>query len=248
MDLDPERTAIPQSQLPRRNVEVYTSENYIVAGVWQYGRVTWDTFYTWMTNLLSVEADWAIFEYAPETGHVGEKKHPGDTMVQPGNYVLLSLDGGPTKVNPTPSKSLSFAFTPRDGKCLITGLEANTYSRLKAAHIFPRAHLTEWLRRGYANMITDALDDVDLHVAWDNYEFGVDPDNNYRITAFDPSVRPLDVLFRDHFMQGLLKHIKGAAEPTWDYDDFEDALGKGSFDLSKNMWELRTEKSILSWL
>lgn len=28
----------------------------------------------------------------------------------------------------------------RDGKCLITELETQTYSRLKVAHIFPRAH------------------------------------------------------------------------------------------------------------
>ena len=31
----------------------------------------------------------------------------------------------------------------RDGKCLITGMQTQTYSRLKVAHIFPRAHATE---------------------------------------------------------------------------------------------------------
>ena len=80
----------------------------------------------------------------------------------------------------------------------------------------------------------------DLHDAWDNYEFGVNPNvgsilryellpsirlptqDNYRITAFingnadinglclqldhiqDPITRPLDELFTDHFMQGIL--------------------------------------------
>ena len=46
----------------------------------------------------------------------------------------------------------------------------------------------------------------------------------------DPTIRPLDELFRDHFLQGVLKHMKGAGEPTWDY---EDALGGGAFDLSR---------------
>lgn len=47
----------------------------------------------------------------------------------------------------------------------------------------------------------------------------------------DARLRPLDVLFRDHFLQGVLKHMKGAGEPMWDY---EDNLSDGAFDLSKN--------------
>jgi len=46
----------------------------------------------------------------------------------------------------------------------------------------------------------------------------------------DPNHRPLDALFRDHFFQCVLKNMKGAAEPTWDY---EDALGGGLMDLSR---------------
>ncbi|KAF8274407.1 hypothetical protein EI94DRAFT_1653123 [Lactarius quietus] len=90
----------------------------------------------------------------------------------------------------------------------------------------------------------------DLHDAWDNYEFGVDPANNYRITAFangnadvnglylhldhiqDPTLRPLDELFTDHFMQGLFKHMKGADQVGWTYEDYDDAFGDGSFNLS----------------
>ena len=44
----------------------------------------------------------------------------------------------------------------------------------------------------------------------------------------DPTKHPLDVLFRDHFMQGVLKHIKGTGESTWDY---ENHLGR-AVDLS----------------
>jgi hypothetical protein len=31
----------------------------------------------------------------------------------------------------------------RDGKCLITGMQTQTYSRLKVTHIFPRTHDVE---------------------------------------------------------------------------------------------------------
>jgi hypothetical protein len=46
----------------------------------------------------------------------------------------------------------------------------------------------------------------------------------------DPTTRPLDEHFQDHFLQGVLKHVKGAGELTWDY---EDAFGDGTFDLSR---------------
>jgi len=50
----------------------------------------------------------------------------------------------------------------------------------------------------------------------------------------DPTIRPLDELFCDHFLQGVLKHMKGAGEPTWDN---EDAFGDGGFNLSrKEVW------------
>ena len=50
----------------------------------------------------------------------------------------------------------------------------------------------------------------------------------------DPDLRPLDDLLRDHFLQGVLKNMKGAGEPTWDH---EDALGGGRMDLSRqDIW------------
>ncbi|KAG6878772.1 hypothetical protein C0993_008071 [Termitomyces sp. T159_Od127] len=92
----------------------------------------------------------------------------------------------------------------------------------------------------------------DLHSAWDNYELSVDPDRGHIIVPFvagyddvagktlelrhitDPTIRPLDELFRDHFLQAVLKNMKGAGEPSWDY---EDALGGGRMDLSRmDIW------------
>lgn len=104
----------------------------------------------------------------------------------------------------------------------------------------------------------------DLHDAWDNYEFGVDPNNNYRITAFtngnadingrylrldhiqDATLRPLDELFIDHFTQGLFKYMKGTGEPAWSSEDYDDAFGDHSFNLSNmNIWGTREGKERL---
>jgi len=150
-------------------------------------------------------------------------------------------------------------------------MTSTSYSRLQAAHIFPRVHDAEWCDRGFPSKITDSakfkyvggpskIDSVqnvimlrnDLHAAWDKYEFGVNPDKQYRITSFingnsdvdgrclqldhiqDPTLRPLDELFRDHFLQGVLKHVRGAADVSSDDLEFDDTFDNGSVDLSKH--------------
>ncbi|KAI0370799.1 hypothetical protein BV20DRAFT_943604 [Pilatotrama ljubarskyi] len=107
----------------------------------------------------------------------------------------------------------------------------------------------------------------DLHGAWADYEFGVDPDDDYRITAFvaghdtvsgrvlqlhhlsaDPADFPLDELLRDHFRQGLLKHVKGQGERHWDFGTgalhLSDAKLWGTAE-SKERLELELENRLL---
>ena len=86
--------------------------------------------------------------------------------------------------------------------------------------------------------------------------------NNYRVVAFtngnadinglyllldhiqDPTLRPIDELFTDHFMQGLFKHVMGTGESAWSYEDCDDAFD--SFDLSNtNIWGTREGKERL---
>ena len=164
----------------------------------------------------------------------------------------------------------------RDGKCLITGMQTQTYSRLKVAHIFPRTHDVEvtthiyhilidliptppqWVRKSYPSKITDMADEASMggrmkidcaerdyctmrrftrcmgqlriwgrpermfysriHIA---PQYSHSAQNNYRITAFtngnvdinglnlqldhiqDPTLRPLDELFTDHFFHAV---------------------------------------------
>ncbi|KAH9051295.1 hypothetical protein EDB83DRAFT_1301064 [Lactarius deliciosus] len=281
-----------ESELPRlqkRNVEVFDSDGAVIAGFWQYGTLTWDEFYRYLITFVVTTTAWTIFQYDTQDGTTQQRRgapcQPSAGIVHPGHYILLSSAGEPLRIglvptlprprNPThsntpaPVSSYHARGRARDGKCLITGLQTQTYSRLKVVHIFPRAHDAEWLRKGYPSKITDTADEVvmggltkidsvqnvitmrsDLHEAWDNYELGVDPNNNYRITAFtngnadvndlylkldhiqDPTLRPLDELFTDHFMQGIFKHMKSAGEVSWSCEDFDDAFGDGSFTLS----------------
>lgn len=270
--------------LETRNVTLQDFDGNLLAGFWQYGSISWITFSLWLNSLIQTEQRWAIFDLDETSpNRHGAQQQLGSEIVPAGDYILLQQDGGPCPVALTEERARprqpTHSNTParqdhyrnrtreRDRKCLVTGRRFATWAKLKAAHIFPRAHVDEWLRKQYHHLITDPapasvvgghskIDSVqnvfmlrsDVHDSWDNYEFGVNPDDNYRITAFinglddvhglvlhldhiaDLTIRPLDELFRDHFLQGVLKYIKGAGEPTWDH---EDVFGDGGFDLSR---------------
>lgn len=283
-----------ESELPRlqkRNVEVVDSDGAVIAGFWQYGTLQWDEFYRYMITFVVTTTAWTIFQFDTVQQRRGAPCEPSAGIVHSGHYILLSSAGEPLRIGLVPTlprpRNPTHSNTPargsyyrtrgraRDGKCVITNLQTQTYSRLKVAHIFPRAHDVEWIRKGFPSKITDTADEADmggrtkidsvqnvitlrsdLHDAWDNYEFGVDPNNNYRITAFtngnadlnglylqldhiqDPTLRPLDELFTDHFMQGIFKHMKGAGEVGWSYEDYDEAFGDGSFNLSNvKIWD-----------
>jgi len=268
-----------------RNVILQDFDGNTLAGFWQYGSTSWNTFLTLLPTLIYTTDSWAIFDFdASSPNRHGEQQSASDAIVSTVVYILLREDGSPIEVRLTdasarrrqPTHTNTPASTDhyrqrthdRDGRCLITGQQSRTWRRLKAAHIYPRVHDVEWNNEGYPSLITDPapilalggpskIDSIqnvillrsDLHDAWDNYEFAVNPDDNYKVTAFidqhddvhgltlqldhiaDPRLRPLDELFRDHFLQGVLKHMKGAGEPTWDH---EDNLGDRAFDLSRH--------------
>ncbi|KAF8642878.1 hypothetical protein AX16_009384 [Volvariella volvacea WC 439] len=183
------------------------------------------------------------------------------------------------------TESTNSAYTARcrerDPCCLVPGerIMPPFYTRFEVTHIWPRAHDDEWNKRGYPYLVNDPaplkevggatkIDSIqnvitlrsDLHRGWDNYEFGVDPDDGYKVVPFiagydsiagntlnlyhiqDQRLRPLDALLRDHFMQGVLRHVKGAGEPPWDY---EDTFGEGSFDLSAGVWSTEQGRTLL---
>jgi hypothetical protein len=49
----------------------------------------------------------------------------------------------------------------------------------------------------------------------------------------------LDELFTDHFMQGVYKHIKGAGEAAWTFEDYDETFGEDRFSMSNpRIWEI----------
>jgi len=274
-----------------------------LSSVWQYGLIDWDLLHSCLNVVVFSKESWAIFHYDEDVP--GGKGAPcpaySNECVPAGTYILLTPDGEPIDVGLTPmvarqrhptisnTQSRTDAYRrrvrARDPCCLITGLqvERDDYSRFKAAHIYPRAYVIEWNRKGYPSQITDPapnsevggsskIDSVqnalllrsDLHDAWDNYMIAVNPDRGHVVIPFvpgyediagkvlkldhiqDPNLRPLDALFRDQFLQAVLKNMKGAGEKDdWDH---ENALGGGSMDLSNQaIWGGKVGKEHLEF-
>ena len=63
-------------------------------------------------------------------------------------------------------------------------------------------------------------------------------------TGSYPTLRPLDELFTDHFMQGLLKHMRGAGKSEWAYVNYEDTFGEGSNLWNPKIWETSIGKEL----
>jgi len=86
-----------------------------------------------------------------------------------------------------------------------------------------------------------------LHNAWSDYLIAVFPERGYMVVPFiagyddvagktlkldyitDPNLRPLDELFRDRFLQCVLKRKKVEYALPWDYEDDD-------VDLSNDIW------------
>jgi len=152
-------------------------------------------------------------------------------------------------------QAFSDAVRSRDRQCLVSGEvvpmfnDKPYYSGFEAAHIFPLAYEGHWKQYGYGNCITippekgGTINSVQngillenaVHKKFDNYDFSINPDDNYKIVFFmpdsknlagkhlDPELlnnpqRPLDVILRWHFRQAVLANMKGAGEPIFEQD------------------------------
>jgi len=180
--------------------------------------------------------------------------------------------------------SINYTYTPhstnfttrirnRDRRCCLTGREVfgSNFTGFEAAHIFPLGQTDEWIRRDMQRFITDPLvpenDKINSiqqgflclateHKLFDDYQIGVNPDDEYRITDFGASnphvtldgrqfhiadveghFRPSDDLLRDHYRQCVLACMKAAAEPARlrRFDPDID-LGPGGFNLEEGNW------------
>lgn len=95
------------SLLPRRNVILHDFDGNVIAGetsttspdvrpcsripgFWQYGSVSWTTFWLWLNSLIQTEQQCAVFdldETSPNR-HGGQRSLDSE-IVPPGDYILL---------------------------------------------------------------------------------------------------------------------------------------------------------------
>ncbi|KAK9247048.1 hypothetical protein V1506DRAFT_104241 [Lipomyces tetrasporus] len=145
----------------------------------------------------------------------------------------------------------------RDGKCVISGTAnvqafRDRWTGFHAAHVVPLSSEQYFLQKGLSECITNKADEHDtginscqngllmqsnIHEAFDDFGFSVNPDNGYKITSFDGNSfgidgRILDPICRDptdersvrdellrwHFRQAVLANMRGAGEPSFEMD------------------------------
>ncbi|KAG9028550.1 hypothetical protein FRB95_006369 [Tulasnella sp. JGI-2019a] len=121
-----------------------------------------------------------------------------------------------------------------------------------------RAHGLQWTLLEMSRFITDDASESDqgpdsinsvqngllldpaTHYGFDSYQFGVNPDDNYKMTEFafrggrldgrslyinqnvDAKYRPSPDLLREHFRQCVLANVKGNGRPAEDFFDPEE--------------------------
>ncbi|KAL6303962.1 hypothetical protein BKA93DRAFT_852366 [Sparassis latifolia] len=145
----------------------------------------------------------------------------------------------------------------RDNRCCVTGIpvQHGDYAIFHASHIFPVVHKDTWDEKRFKDKIQDdasiasqgpdginsiqngVLLRTDIHDMFNNYDFGINPDDEYQVIDFTShgklhgrslwinmnvgaKYRPSDALLRDHLRQCVLAHVKGQGRRA-DWFDFE---------------------------
>ncbi|KAK9431847.1 hypothetical protein V1505DRAFT_399074 [Lipomyces doorenjongii] len=147
----------------------------------------------------------------------------------------------------------------RGGKCVITGavnprsrVDADNWRTYHAAHIFPLSGERWFSANGFSRWVTNREDEHDtgtnscqngllmgshVHEEFDNFNFSINVDDDYKIVTFMEDVldiggRQLDPVCRDpnsglsasdkllrwHFRQAVLANMRGAGEPIFETD------------------------------
>ncbi|KAI0777726.1 hypothetical protein BD413DRAFT_602027 [Trametes elegans] len=260
-----------------RNVVLGDYYGGVLAGFYQYGLVSWETFFKWLSILFDTRDHWIVVS---GDRYASEQYFPTNAVVMPGKYTLLASDWSPLRVKltsaharrPQPkcpkARNGSLNLRRTRERDLAQSTHELSWRNLQGSsavshpypleHAKPQAHAPSpharapqpypaplagsFCRSTLQNMFL--LRD-DLQPSWADYEFSIDPDDEYRITPFVAghdrvvgralhverpsasvsSALPLNELLRDHFLQGLLKHVKGRGERHWDF-------GPGALDLS----------------
>jgi len=147
------------------------------------------------------------------------------------------------------------AVRSRDRQCIISGEPVPTFNGVdnwrgfEAAHIFPVGKEDIWRDQNYGRWITiqpaqgGSINSVQnglllesaIHARFDAFDISINPDDNYKVVAFQPTRTdlpgkylnrelftrpdaPVDQLLGWHFRQAVLVNMKAAGEPHFEHD------------------------------
>ncbi|KAF8738560.1 hypothetical protein AX14_011042 [Amanita brunnescens Koide BX004] len=240
------------------HVTVRDFKSNTLSKFWQYGLIDWELFYECLGTVISATGYWVVFEYDENMPILKGALHlPNrNSYPDPGTYIILRPDGFPIDValtpasarirHPTASNTTSVQFIKNaystvilvsasylvyvslNARSVFPFQKKRTLSRFEAAHIFPRAHLDEWVEKGYQNLITDPapllslggsskIDSVqnviliraDLQRGWDGYSLAVNPDRGYVVIPFVPGHEDVvgKILKLDHITDPNLRPL-----------------------------------------
>jgi hypothetical protein len=63
---------------------------FSISGFWQYGSISWSTFFNLLHTLIVTTESWGIFDLDNnDPNRHGAQRSASDTIVSPGDYILL---------------------------------------------------------------------------------------------------------------------------------------------------------------
>ncbi|PLN80865.1 hypothetical protein BDW42DRAFT_169900 [Aspergillus taichungensis] len=257
---------MPTNRLRMRNINFYVaSTGQHLGGLWQEGHIT-DANIHWMLGnvLLIVDEAWSLKHRAsnrtvmPSDDIAAE----GDYDIHSNGSIRMTDEPwAPRSLSYSISSRENLfcqGVRARDGKCVITGkinrlAPLDQWFGFQAAHVFPLRHGSLWNQDNYSRWIREIRHDsgisginsvqngllmhASVHLAFDQYAFSINPDDNYKITSFHPDNwdvdgRILDFVCRDpddpnhvsdevlrwHFRQAVLGNVRGQGEPIFETD------------------------------
>ncbi|PUU73051.1 hypothetical protein B9Z19DRAFT_1069283 [Tuber borchii] len=237
------------------DTHIYGSDNRdkLLGGLWAGGGITNEALY-FMTEVVCCITD--TFTLHDKNDELIERDasglEPGTYYITTNGKVTVTQDVAHCRAGsrPTGPRCGSFrkAVRMRDKRCIATLrpvilANMNWWSGFEAAHVIPLAFQAQWDIGNFGSHITipppnpahGTINSVqngilltrEMHYAFDNYSWSINPDDNHKIVCFTPDLsyygiagrnldqtfldnpsRPPDELFRWHFRQAVLRNMK----------------------------------------
>ncbi|KAK9322301.1 HNH endonuclease-domain-containing protein [Lipomyces orientalis] len=238
---------MPMSRSLIRNVHVYdpSRPNEPLGGLHLNPSVTRKKFLRMLEMFIRANSPYSVLLRGTEV-----LLAPADDPLQPGQYDIRCIARALSRsVSTRRSRKFTEQVQIRDGRCVISGLPnpvafRNDWASFEAAHIFPLSHEELFRSLNDPQFVTNRSDETDIgtnscqngllmqstiHQQFNAFKFGIDPDDNYKITYFsidlyrvdgrtlDPRA-VVDEFLRWHFRQAVLANMKREGESVFEFD------------------------------